>query len=403
MPFLRLQYVLAYSITGAMLPYISVYFRQKGLSQIEIGYILAIASAAVVLSPIIVTLLADTRIDARHLMSGLFALSLVGMMGTYFASGFWLLLAAWMFYSLAYVPILPLQDGINLNLQERRISEGLSRIAYYRIRVWGTVGFCIPGVALVIMMRNTQNVSSSLMIGSACAVVGAINALLLPDPAIRKHKTPSQAMGSAGRLPAIAAIKALLKPQVVIFCIATFLLNTTTSSYYGFYSIYLKEVLHLDSLWLSPIMILGTVIEIAFVLSYGKIIRRFSLRGLMIGSTLTIILRLALLGLTPGVFVAVATQTLHGVMVLALQVAPVIYLNQQAEDRYRHSMQGLYTMFGIGTARIVGSLFCGMLAKWSLTDMFTISAAISVVALILLAVAFREPKSAGTSLPEPAD
>ena len=44
-----------------------------------------------------------------------------------------------------------------------------------------------------------------------------------------------------------------------------------------------------------------------------------------------------------------STQLFHGMIVLALLIAPPIFLNQHAEDRYRHSMQGLYAMAVMGT------------------------------------------------------
>lgn len=392
MRILRAQYFFAYAIMGSVLPFVSVYFRQRGLSQVQVGYITAAASAAIVLSPILITLLADTRVDARLLMRGLFIVSFAGLVGTWFAAGFWMLLAMWLLYSLAYVPMMPLQDGINLNLQKRRESAGVSLIPYHRIRVWGTIGFMVPGAILFFVLWNTVDVSVSLIAAGICALLGAFNTLFLPDPAIRNAPDPAGALGDGGRLPTLAAARALLKPHVLIFCLATFLLNAATAAYYGFYPVYLKEVLHMDSRWLGPVQIFGGMFEVAFMLAYGWVIRRFGIRGLMVGGTISIVLRMALLGLVPNIWVAVGTQALHGWMVLALQVAPVVYLNEQAEDRFRHSMQGLYSMFGLGLARIVGSLLSGPIAKWSLTGLFLVSSGVCFAAMLLVAFTFREPE-----------
>ena len=71
---LRVQYFLTYGVIGAVLPYVSVFFRQAGLSDAQIGYAWAVWSAAVVLSPVLVTLAADAHADPRGLLAAAAAL-----------------------------------------------------------------------------------------------------------------------------------------------------------------------------------------------------------------------------------------------------------------------------------------------------------------------------------------
>lgn len=59
----RLQYFLSFGMIGTVLPYVSVFFRQAGLSEARVGYAWAIWSLAVMVSPVVVTMLADARVD----------------------------------------------------------------------------------------------------------------------------------------------------------------------------------------------------------------------------------------------------------------------------------------------------------------------------------------------------
>src|SRR4051794_28242251 len=67
---LRIQYVLTFGMLGTVLPYVSVFFRREaGLSEAQVGYAWAIWSAGLMLSPALLTMLADAHIDPRRLLA----------------------------------------------------------------------------------------------------------------------------------------------------------------------------------------------------------------------------------------------------------------------------------------------------------------------------------------------
>src|SRR5258705_4085072 len=67
---LKAMYFLMFALGGSVVPFISLYFQQRGLRKDEIGYVQGIAAIAVVLSPILLTYLADRRLDARKILAG---------------------------------------------------------------------------------------------------------------------------------------------------------------------------------------------------------------------------------------------------------------------------------------------------------------------------------------------
>jgi len=291
-------------------------------------------------------------------------------------------------------PLMPLQDGLLFAVQEhRRVDRGEPPVAFHRVRVWGTVGFIVPSAALYWMLRAGVDVRATLVCGAACALIAALNPrLLLPGTG------PRPAVDSLdNRLPTLAALRALRMPDAIVFCSAMFLLSLATASYYAFYPIYLTEVVGIDAQWVGMIASVGVVIEIFFMLGFGVMLRRAGLKRLVVIGILATGARFALLAAAPNAVVALATQALHGMMVLMIAVVPPVFLDRRAEPRFRHSMQGLYTMLVWGVARMAGNLLSGPIAERSITLLFWCAAATCLAAALLMAVAFHERAPASDS------
>jgi MFS family permease len=66
-----------------------------------------------------------------------------------------------------------------------------------------------------------------------------------------------------------------------------------------------------------------------------------------------------------------------------------MYLNTHAEEGYRNSIQGLYTMLVAGVFSIAGNIAAGYLAEISLITLFRVSVIVCVIGMILIAAGFR--------------
>jgi PPP family 3-phenylpropionic acid transporter len=140
---LKRQYFLAYAIMGSLMPFMAVFLKQKGFEETQIGSALGASHIAVLLTPVVLALLADTKFESRYIMATVFALSSLAVAGLYFTGSFWLTLLCLCLQSLAYVAVLPLLDALNFALHQEHSEQGKSATPYHRIRVWGTIGlFC---------------------------------------------------------------------------------------------------------------------------------------------------------------------------------------------------------------------------------------------------------------------
>src|SRR5438105_9128254 len=411
-------YFFIFALGGSVVPFISLYFQQHGLRKDQIGYVQSVAAIAVVLSPILLTFLADSRLDARKILAGAMLAAAGALAALYLGKGFVATLMIWSIHMLAYVPLSTLQDGITFGVMKRRQERGLAVTPYHRVRVWGSLGFMLPSVILYFVVKKT--VSPILAVGSVFGVMGAITAMMLPNPhAKSKHDAdpsprPSPlSTGARGeeastgareeeaekkkesKIPTSEAARKMFSGPLLIFCLASFLLHAGQAPYYTYYAIYLKEKVGIAQQWVGLISNIGVVVEINFMIGFAWLLRRWGLKKLMIVGAGCVSVRMMLMALWPTPAVAIGTQLFHGMTVLVLLIAPPVFLNQHAEDRFRHSMQGLYAMAVMGMGRIAGNMIAGPISRFSLQWVYGSAAFLSVIAMGLLWVAFYEEEHRG--------
>lgn len=384
---IKLQYFLAYGVIGSLAPFLSLLLKEeRGLQDAQIGLASGASSAAAILMPLVMGSLADLRQDARRLLALVFGVSAVALSGLVFAQGFWPIVLLLCLHSLAYVATTPLQDGLNFALQQRRAESGQAAVPFHQIRVWGTVGFIVPSVLLFGFLAQGTPLRASLFAAVGFCVLGVINSLRLPASpppvALEAGAKRSQAM------PVLSALRVLRRPPVFVLCVCLMLANMASASYYAFYPLYLSETIGVSRQWVGPIFNVGVVFEIGFMLLCGWGLKRLGFKRFMLLGLACLSARLALLAACPHVAVAIGTQLVHGMIVVALHVAPALYLNRQAGDEYRTSMQGLLAVL-TGASRVLGSIVAGRLAGENLLTVFAWAGALSLSAVIFFALAFR--------------
>lgn len=401
---LRAQYFFTFAVIGSLMPFLPTYMFELGFSKAETGYLLSIASLAGLVTPWIIAALADSGIDARRIMAALFAIAACVLGIQYVLDAYWPIVCIYLLFSLATAPIIPLQDGMNFSLQEDRKRNDQPTVSYQRIRIWGSIGFIIPSTILFFVFQQGLSRRYVLLLGAAFCVTGIAVAMSLPAACGRAKRKPrllvealDEAAGSPRRgprnwrdMPTIAAVRTMMQPNIFVFCLGMFLVQLSIATYYHYYPVYLEQVVGIAPKWTGLIINFGVVIEIFFILSFGVVERWFGLRWVIALGTLGIGLRMLLLWMYPTEFVAVASQVLHGPMVLVMHVAPAIYLNRCATDSNRTSMQGVFAVAINGIGRVAGYALAGIVAERVHAGAFLYGAVLAGVAMMLFIAAFRD-------------
>jgi PPP family 3-phenylpropionic acid transporter len=397
---IKFHYVLVYAVLGALMPYLSVYAEQRGLSDAEIGWVIGAWGVAVLVAPPLHTLLADRWLANRTVIGLCFAVAAAALVALTQLTSFAGLFIAHLLFSLGYTSLIPLLDGLTFGITQPADEAepagaggaGAAAVPFRHVRIWGSIGFMLPGAIVAGLWLTDLDeptiVRWAIWLAMATCIAGAVAALRLPA----NRLGGDDARGSG--LPTMAALRAVRGP-VAIFVLCMMLVFASASIMYAFYPLYLTK-LDVPAAFVGLITNLGVIVEIAFILCAGWIMRHIGLRGVLIIGILSQVARMVLLALWPGVAMAVASQVFHGPMVLALYVLAPMYLDHRAAPGYRNSMQGLYALAVFGIARMVGTAGGGHVSDHfgkdtlaGLQAAFWLSAALGGAAVIL-AITFRD-------------
>ncbi|MEX2213268.1 MAG: MFS transporter [Phycisphaeraceae bacterium] len=386
---LRLQFFLAYGVYGGLLPFLPGFLeKERALTSAQIGYVFGVSSIATVLTPVLLTLLADTVISSRRLIGLLSLIGGAALAAMLFVQGFWPTLLCYSIWALTFMPVTPLTDAYHFSVQARRLELGQPAVPYHHLRPLGTIGFLVPNAILFFLLSTGSKADVAIIAAAIMCLLSAMNSLLLPEA--ERVVEVVQPAGVKRSLPTLAALKAMVQPPVLVFAVALFLVHLACAAYYTFYPIYLTKEVGIDRQWAGLIISIGVTIEIGFILAFGWMLRRWGLKAILIAGMFASAVRLALLGAFPTPFVAIGTQVFHGIWVVMLHVAPPGFINDHAGSRYRNSMQGLFVMLVYGTSRLIGNAVGGHIAEVSLRAVFFTGAGLCMAAVVLMVVAFHE-------------
>lgn len=384
---LQIQFLISYAIYGCIGPHLPVYLKEvKGFTNTEIGLNQALTSVATVLSPILITLLADLRLDSRRILGVAFLISGVAFAMLATTTGVPLALLFYTLHSLAFMPVVALQDG---HYFAHAKATGGNTANYNRVRVWGTVGYIVPTLGLYFFLKWWQDLSMVVWTAVGFGVLSALHAQWLP-----KVKEGTVVKGK-GRMPSTEAFKTLIGPRGRWFLLSLFLAYGASTAYHTFFPVYLREMVGVSSENIGLIVNLGVVLEIFYILALSRLRSRFGMKALMIAGLCCMVARLTLLGLFPSVWTAALTQVFHGLEICAIMVLPVMFLNQLASDHFRNSIQGVYTMMVIGGARILAGRVGGLIAEADLRMLFFAAAGLALTAMLILIFLFRPEDNYG--------
>ncbi len=379
---LRLHYLLVYAVIGAYMPYLPVFLGSDlGMPDAQIGWVAGIYGLSVILSPPLVTYLADRRFSGRSLIGLAYAGSVVMLTGLALASDFVPVLLLSLVFSMVYTPLFALTDGLTFTAIAATEAAGGRAPAYNGLRVWGSLGFMLPALVLFFALQTGSASGRAAIVAAAVAAgLGPRWIPLLPrlSPERREH------------LPGAAAWHVLRSWPTRALVVPLGLQFAAISVFYAFYARLVLAV-GIAPAWVGLVINLGVLAELPCMFAAGARLRRFSLRSLALCGALCLTVRMALLAAVPTPPIVVISQVLHGPVVVALYLIPPMYLNLKAPPGVRNGVQGLYAMLCFGVARLLGSVAAGYAAEVALAWAFALGSALAALALAWLWLRFHDP------------
>lgn len=334
-------YFFYFAYLGAFAPFFALYLTSVGMSAVEIGMLMALPQLSRIIAPHLWGWLADhggKRLGIVRASGVAGTLAFLGVFaGDSFAWLFVVLLAMTFFWSAA----LPLVEATTLS----HLGDETAR--YGRIRVWGSVGFIAAVVAVGYLLDATS--PRALL----WVVLGLMAGMLLLSWLV--HEAPAVAHADDD-LPVWQVVR---QPAVIAIIVASALMAAAHGPYYTFYTIHLVEHGYSKSLagWLWA---LGVICEIGVFVWMSHLYRAFTLRQILIASTLLAALRFVIIGWgANSVVLLLAAQTLHAASFGSFHAAAIGVVHKLFRGRHQARGQAIYGSLAYGFGGTIGGLASG--------------------------------------------
>ena len=394
---LFLMMVLQLAVWGAWAPKLFPYMGMLGFSpwqQSLVGSAWGIASVAGIFFS---NQFADRNFAAERFMAGSHALSGLALAACAFLTSFWPFFAAYLVFSLLYVPTLSVSNSIAFaNLKDPAKDFGT-------VRMGGTIGWVLvswPFVFLLGAKADAEHVRWIFLVAAIVSFALAAYSLTLPHtPPKRDSQAPDSRSGDP--LAWREAIKLLGVPFVGVLFLVTFIDSVIHNGYFVMADNFLTNRVGIAGNLSMIVLSLGQLAEIVTMFILGSVLARLGWKTTMIVGILGHAARFAVFAFfADSVPVIVAVQLLHGICYAFFFATVYIFVDATFPKDVRSSAQGLFNLLILGIGNVGASfLFPALIAHWTdaagkvdYRSLFLVPTGMAALAVLLLAAFFRPPQ-----------
>jgi PPP family 3-phenylpropionic acid transporter len=368
-----------FAFIGAFAPYFALYLQSLGYTPLQIASLMAINPISRIYGPNLWGWLAD-----RHRARGAILRMCAVATAIIFAAvlthpGFWAMFVVLAMLNLFWSGILPVAEASTMGLLGKRLGT------YGRIRLWGSVGFVTVVVVAGYLLERFGIRTLEPIVLLLLVLTAAVTFAMPRERSLSPH---------ARR---VSIRRALAQPAVLALLAGFFLMQVAHGPYNTFYSIYLVEQGYPETLvgWLWAF---GVLAEIGLFVQLPRIMQRWTIEQILLGSLACAALRFGLIAWGVGsIVLLVFAQLLHAITFGAFHAAGVAAIHRLFRGPSQARGQALYTSLGYGAGGTVGTLTAGALweplgGAWT----FTLAGVTAAVAWLLLRQAPPLPQASGT-------
>ncbi|PTW58717.1 PPP family 3-phenylpropionic acid transporter [Breoghania corrubedonensis] len=371
-----LLFALQFFAMGVFLPYFAIFLSDKGLSDAEIGFVLATPLAIRIVSGPVIAAIADRFGRRSSAISIVSVVSGVMVAGFLLADGFAQILMVMIAMAIFHGALIPLSDAYAMDTV--RAGEG----DYGRMRLWGSVAFMTAtlsgGAALEAMSSGlVPQVMAVALIG--CGLL----ALSLPE-----LTRPDSV------LPSAPAVRGLREPRFLVVLFAAALVQGSHAAYYSFGSLYWRA-LGIGGTTIGFFWVTGVVVEVALFLVATRLGMRMAPLAMIALGAVVGVVRWALFPLLVAPAAVLTMQMLHGFTFGATHLGLVAFIAASIPASRAATAQGLGGTF-VGLVTAVGTLISGPLYGRDPAYAFWAMAIACVFSVLLLVLAMARGAGRGS-------
>ena len=339
-------YFFYYFFVGSFVPYWGIYLQSENFSPSSIGILLSLFQISRIVAPNFWGWLADHtghRVKWIKLTS---FLGLIGFIGVFWAKGFFWIFLVMLALSLFTSSTLPLAES--LTLAHLATTDG----HYSRIRLWGSIGFIVASLFLGYLI-DLQGINILLWVLLIAQAIIFFLSNTIPETQDVQHKTND-----------LSIWKIIKTPSVIALLLGCTLMVSAHGVLYNFYSIYLKDHGYSSGTigWLWAV---GVICEILIFMAMPKILRRYSLKAILLMSLFLGVIRFILIGASPDhLYLLFIAQMFHAATFGSFHAASIEVIAYYFKGRNQTRGQAIYNSVAYGIGGTIGGLGGGYLIQY---------------------------------------
>jgi PPP family 3-phenylpropionic acid transporter len=365
---LAVYYFAYFTYAGALVPYFSLWLASQEFGAAQIALALAMPQVARVFAPALWGWLADHVGWRRQIVIFSAFAVFFGFAALYVVQGIGGVALTMLLLSILSAGSMPLVEAAALAATEHRAGS------YGPVRLWGSVGFMLAVLATGAWLDH-HGPETVLHIVVLLAGFVCIAAFGIPAAA-----RPSTSVG-AERLGAL-----LGRADVLAFFGACMCMQAAHGALYAFFSLYLEAAGYSKTVT-GVLWTLGVLAEIAVFLWLPPLMRRFSLRALLLASFVCAAVRFAATAWAVDVIaILVIAQLLHAATFGSFHAASIATVHRLFPGRVAARGQAVYSSLTYGVGGAAGTLIAGW--SWEAvggSGSFAASALCGAVGAVLIA------------------
>lgn len=371
-------YFCHFAFIGVFSPYFSLYLKSLSLSAWDIGLVAGQMQLMRMFAPAFWGWLADRQARRISLVRLAAGVSVLAVTGLYYARTPWPLLGAVGLLSFFWAASLPLMETLVFN------HLGANPQGYSRIRLWGSVGFIVTVLGVGAWLDH----AGPWVVPTAFLVL--MSGVFLFSLAVPEGR------GTVRKGAAVSLKAVLAQPRVRALLGAAFCMSAAHGAYYVFYSIHLTEHGYSKTL-VGLLWSLGVVVEIGVFYFLHRLLKRFSLRFLLLLAFGAAVLRFVAIGWGAGYLaLLLLAQACHGLTFGAHHGVSISAINRWFPGQCQARGQALYSALSFGAGGLLGSVVSGWTwTAWGPAWTFSLSALFALLGWGLVALWVREGAGEG--------
>lgn len=381
-------------IWGAWFVTLGTFLSKKlNASGTEISLAYLTQSIGAIIAPFIVGLIADRFFSAQKILGVLHLVGGALLWQASNAADFSNFFPYILIYMIVFMPTLALVNAVSF----RQMTEPSKEFPF--IRVLGTLGWIVAGVAITVFGWDKQGLEASLantfkMAAAVSFLLGLFSFTLPSTPPVKKG-----AKTSISDILGLDALSLLKNRSYLLFFLASVAICIPLAFYYNFTNLFLNEKGVQNT---ASIQAMGQGSELLFMLLMPFLFIRFGVKKMLAIGMLAWSVRYVLFAygnVDPNFWMLIIGILLHGICYDFFFVTGQIYTDRLAGERFKSAAQGLITLATYGVGMLIGSLVSGPIVDAYKTSdahnwnaIWLVPAAIALVVVIIFLILFKDDK-----------